>query len=259
MFSLSFYFIFPTIFNPPQDHIYPGQEKGTRMPYISDIGASGVKALFVACSATQGVFFVLAVASERYLRHAHRLEPNRYRAEKILGGLAIFFAFAGQIGVIFLSIFDTYRHHNAHITNLCIFVVFTGLSAICTSIEYTLLRRKYYEVHWLRFSYLLKIGWFLVALGLAIAFAVLNSSKFNPDYGAYVEWTLSYWYGFYLIIIFFDLLPSSRKSQIREKSGGYMFGSHTDSNELSDPEHALGDVASDQVTRTEQTAVASHF
>ncbi|KAK7203642.1 Frag1/DRAM/Sfk1 family-domain-containing protein [Myxozyma melibiosi] len=206
------------------NHLYPSQESGTRMPYISDIGASGVKALFIACAATQGVFFVLSIAAERYLRHAHRLEPNRYRAEKILGGLAIFFAFGGEIGVIFLSIFDTYHHHSAHIINLCIFVVLLGISAICTSAEYTLLRKKYYEVHWLRFSYILKIVWFLVALGLAIAFAVLNGDSYDPDYGAYVEWTLSYWYGIYGIILFFDLLPASRKSQLREKSGGYMFG-----------------------------------
>ncbi|KAK9239995.1 Frag1/DRAM/Sfk1 family-domain-containing protein [Lipomyces kononenkoae] len=220
---------------------YPAEDAGEHVPYISDIAASGVKPLFIAGDAVQGVLFVLALIAERYLRHKGRLEPNKYKAEKILSALAIIFAAIGQIGLILLSILDTYRHHQAHVICLGIFVVGIGIAAACSFGEYAMLRRNYYEVHWLRFSYKLKLAWFIVALGLAIAFVVLDNMS-NPNPGAIVEWTLAYWYGFFSIILTFDLLPASRKSQEREQNGKYMLGlarpgSHTSlTNESSDME-----------------------
>ncbi|KAK9469927.1 Frag1/DRAM/Sfk1 family-domain-containing protein [Lipomyces arxii] len=208
--------------------IYPDQNPSSHVPYISDIAASGIKPLFIACDAVQGVFFVLALMSERYLRHKGRLARNRYTAEKVLSGFAIVFAIAGQIGLLLLSILDTYRHHHQHIINVGIFVAGVGLAGFCSFVEFTLLRKKYYETRWLRFSYVLKGIWFFVALGLAIAFACLMHR--DDDYaGAVVEWTLGYWYGFFSIVLVFDLLPASKKSQARERGQGYLFGmdSHT--------------------------------
>ncbi|KAK9453426.1 Frag1/DRAM/Sfk1 family-domain-containing protein [Dipodascopsis uninucleata] len=200
--------------------LFPSQDAGTHVPYISDIGASGVKPVFIACAATQGALFVLALMSERYLRHAGRLEPNRYLAEKILSGLAILFAIAGQIGLTLLTILDTYRHHRAHVINLGIFIVGIGISAVCTFGEYYMLRKRYYEVNWLRFSYKLKLLWLIVAIAFAIAFACLNVDDVGNK-AAIIEWTLAYWYGFYCILLMLDLRPASKKSQSIEKSGGY--------------------------------------
>ncbi|KAK9463516.1 Frag1/DRAM/Sfk1 family-domain-containing protein [Lipomyces oligophaga] len=198
-------------------HLFPSQVAGTYIPYISDIGASGVQPVFIACGIVQGVCFVLSVAAERYLRHAHRLAPNNYKREKYLGAAAIFFAFVSMIGIIFLTIFDTQHHHTAHMTNVCIFCAGAGVSACCSIGEYWILRRTYYEVQWLRFSYLLKFIWVVIALGLAIAFASVPS-----DYGsAAVEWSLAYFYPLYALILFVDLLPATKTSQNREHSGGY--------------------------------------
>ncbi|KAK9481019.1 Frag1/DRAM/Sfk1 family-domain-containing protein [Lipomyces japonicus] len=208
--------------------IFPAQNANSHVPYISDIGASGVKALFIAAGAVQAVFFVLSLAAERYLRHAGRLEPNRRRFEKILAAFAIVFASIGQIGLILLTILDTYRHHTAHAFCLGIFVVGLGISAFLTSVEFTLLSKSYYEVHWLRLSYILKYVWLFVAISFAIAFAVLIFESDNDDSGAIIEWTLAYWYSIYGIILAIDLLPATKTSQRREKSGGYMLENRFD-------------------------------
>ncbi|KAK9326013.1 Frag1/DRAM/Sfk1 family-domain-containing protein [Lipomyces orientalis] len=202
---------------------YPGQDADSHLPYISDIAASGVKPLFIAADAVQGVLFVLALVSERYLRHKGRLEPNRYKAEKVMSTLAIVFAVVGQIGLVLLSILDTYRHHRAHVICLGIFVVGIGIASACSFCEFAMLRKKYFEVRWLRFSYIAKLAWFIVALGLAIAFLALLRTS-NPNPGAAVEWTLAYWYGLFSIILVFDLLPASKRSQQRERTSGYLFG-----------------------------------
>ncbi|KAK9376752.1 Frag1/DRAM/Sfk1 family-domain-containing protein [Lipomyces chichibuensis] len=212
-----------TIWAASNYRIYPAEDAGSTVPYVSDIAASGVKPLFIACDAVQGTLFVLALMSERYLRHKGRLERNRYKAEKIMSTFAIIFAVIGQIGLVLLSILDTYRHHHAHVICLGIFVVGIGIAAACSFCEFAMLRKNYYEVHWLRFSYILKLGWVVVAMGLAIAFVVLMGIS-NPDPGAIVEWTLAYWYGFFGIILMVDLLPASRRSQQRERNGGYIFG-----------------------------------
>ncbi|KAK9246209.1 Frag1/DRAM/Sfk1 family-domain-containing protein [Lipomyces tetrasporus] len=202
---------------------YPGQDADSHLPYISDIGASGVKPLFIAGDAVQGTLFVLALISERYLRHKGRLERNRYKAEKIMSTFAIIFAIIGQIGLVLLSILDTDRHHHAHVICLGIFVVGIGIASACSFCEFAMLRKKYYEVRWLRFSYIAKLAWFIVALGLAIAFLALLRGS-NPNPGAIVEWTLAYWYGLFSIILVFDLLPASKRSQQRERTSGYLFG-----------------------------------
>ncbi|KAK9371057.1 Frag1/DRAM/Sfk1 family-domain-containing protein [Lipomyces kononenkoae] len=212
-----------TVWAASDYRVYPEEDAGTKVPYISDIGASGVKPLFIAAGAVQGTLFVLALMSERYLRHKGRLERNRHKAEKILSTFAIIFATIGQIGFILLSILDTHSHHLAHSICLGIFVVGIGIAAACSFGEFAMLRRNYYEVHWLRFSYKLKLAWFIVAIGLAIAFVVLvNMSDPNP--GAIVEWTLAYWYPFFGIILTFDLLPASKRSQEHERTDKYMLG-----------------------------------
>ncbi|KAK9447110.1 Frag1/DRAM/Sfk1 family-domain-containing protein [Limtongia smithiae] len=209
------------------NHVYPDQTAGTRVPYISDIAASGIKPLFIAGDATQGVFYILAFSAERYLRHRGRLERNHRVAEKVMSGLAIWWCFFGQVGLLMLSIFDTYRNHRGHMINVGLFIIGVGLSAFFSFMEFFMLRKSYREVNWLRFSYLLKAGWLIVAIGLAVAFiCLLNRDNGIEDENndAIIEWTLAYWYGFMLLILACDLYPASKRSQQREHNGGYFFG-----------------------------------
>lgn len=59
-----------------------------KIAYISDIGAQGLKPLFVAGCVVTTIFLDLSFASERWLRHTGRLAKNLGMAEKILSGLS---------------------------------------------------------------------------------------------------------------------------------------------------------------------------
>ncbi len=82
--------------------------------YISDVGAFDLKPLFIAGSCITVIFLDAAFLSERWLRHRGRLAKNKGRAEKILVVLSLFFALVGTLGLILLSIFDTFRHRSLH-------------------------------------------------------------------------------------------------------------------------------------------------
>jgi Frag1/DRAM/Sfk1 family len=83
-------------------------------PVISDIAADILKPLFITVCAITAISFVLSLVLERWLRHVGRLPRNMLRYEKVFAWLAICGAALGGIGLIFLSIFDTKRHENAH-------------------------------------------------------------------------------------------------------------------------------------------------
>lgn len=53
-----------------------------------DIGAQGLKPLFIAGCTVTTIFLDLAFAAERYLRHTGRLAKNLGRAEKVLSALS---------------------------------------------------------------------------------------------------------------------------------------------------------------------------
>ena len=82
--------------------------------YISDVGAYGAQPLFITGSVITVVFLDLALISERWLRHAGQLVPNKGLFDKICAIFSIFFAIAGALGLILLSIFDTAHHPHLH-------------------------------------------------------------------------------------------------------------------------------------------------
>lgn len=123
--------------------------------YISDIGASSLKPLFIAgCSITAACFF-FSLILERFFRHtgrwlisclssvasyslwkiSHSLVGYVRRRERILSIFAIIGSFIGGLGLILLSIFDTGRFTSAHRAFLLVFIVGVALSAIFTILE----------------------------------------------------------------------------------------------------------------------------
>lgn len=82
--------------------------------YISDVGAQSLKPLFITGSAVTVVFLDLAFLSERWLRHAGQLVPNKGFLDKACAVLSVFFAIAGALGLILLSIFDTVHYPRMH-------------------------------------------------------------------------------------------------------------------------------------------------
>lgn len=78
------------------------------------MGAYGAQPLFITGSVITVVFLDLAFLAERWLRHAGQLVPNKGLFDKICAILSIFFAIAGALGLILLSIFDTADYPNLH-------------------------------------------------------------------------------------------------------------------------------------------------
>lgn len=87
-----------------------------------DVGAEGLKPLFIAMSAVTVVTFDLAFIFERWLRHTGRLVRNVSITQKLLSFLSLVAAIAGAAGLILLTIFDTLRHPHLHNCFLILFM-----------------------------------------------------------------------------------------------------------------------------------------
>jgi uncharacterized membrane protein YqjE len=61
---------------------------------------------------------------------------NTSITQKVLAGLSILAAIVGTVGLICLSIFDTYRHNRLHNTFLACFIIGYVVSAIFICAEY---------------------------------------------------------------------------------------------------------------------------
>ena len=96
--------------------------EGQYIAYISDVGAEGLKPLFITGCCITSVALNGAFVAERYLRHKGKLARNVSLSEKVLVGLSIAFAGIGAAGLILLSIFDTLRHTKVHRLFLLLFM-----------------------------------------------------------------------------------------------------------------------------------------
>ncbi|KAJ5615456.1 Frag1/DRAM/Sfk1 [Penicillium hordei] len=192
---------------------YASMDAGQTIAYISDVGAQGLKPLFVAGSAVTVVFLDLAFLSERWLRHSNQLAANKGRLDKTCAILSIFFAIAGAAGLILLSVFDTLRHPKLHDGFIGLFIGGYVASAILVCIEYLRIGIFYRREHRvLLASFFIKLVFVIVELALAIGFGVCigsnKSSKQNP--GAVLEWTIAFVFTGYILSFVVDLLPSVR-------------------------------------------------
>ena len=67
---------------------YASMSVNQHIAYISDIGAQGLKPLFIAGCCVTTVFLDLSFGSERWLRHTGRLARNLGVAEKVLSAFS---------------------------------------------------------------------------------------------------------------------------------------------------------------------------
>ncbi|KAI0058639.1 hypothetical protein BV25DRAFT_1810509 [Artomyces pyxidatus] len=183
---------------------YPSED-GT-IPYISDIGASFLKPLFIAGCAVTAVAFVTTLVLERLLRHNGRLHASLRRRESVFSYLAILGSFIGGMGLILLSIFDTLRHQSAHRVFLLVFMVGVALSAIFTIIEFRWLSKDYQYAAQLRRAYIAKAIIASALIILAIAFAICLWRSKNA--GGVLEWVIAMGFTLYLLTFVYDLRMS---------------------------------------------------
>lgn len=195
---------------------YSSMDENQTIAYISDVGASTLKPLFIAGCAVTTVFLDLSFGADRWLRHKGRLVPNATMTEKVLSGLTILFAIIGTCGLILLSIFDTARHSKLHNIFLLLFIAGYVISAIFICWEYQRLGMRYKEHRVLRISFWIKLVFVIVEIVLAIAFASCSFTKhYNP--AAVLEWTIAFIFSFYVFSFWIDLYPAIRT----KGSGGY--------------------------------------
>ena len=116
--------------------------------YISDIGATNLKPLFIACAGWQGLGYALTLLLELVLREYRYLNPwftkterNLILASFICGGLA-------QIALLMVTIFSTAKHHHVHIGMLAVFIVFMFFSSCFLTAEYFLMGKHYALIHY---------------------------------------------------------------------------------------------------------------
>ncbi|KAK8067190.1 frag1 dram sfk1 family protein [Apiospora hydei] len=186
---------------------YPSMQGDQTIAYISDVGASELKPLFVTGCIITTIFLDLSFGADRWLRHRGRLVPNVSRTEKVLSGLTIVFAFVGTIGLTCLSGFDTAHYHTLHDIFLLLFIAGYLLSAVFICWEYQRLGIKYREHRVLRISFWIKLTFIIVEFLLAVAFAATNFLKRYDD-AAIIEWVVSFVFSFYVFSFFVDLWPA---------------------------------------------------
>ncbi|EED15313.1 FK506 suppressor Sfk1, putative [Talaromyces stipitatus ATCC 10500] len=182
------------------------------IPYISDIGATGIQPLFIAGSAVTVVFLDLSFLSERWLRHTGKLVRNKGRFDKACSILSILFSIAGAAGLILLSIFDDVHHRSLHDAFLGLFIGAYLISAVFICMEYLRLGVTYRRQHRILFiSFWIKFIFIVVELALAIAFGVLNQhDRGARNAAAVIEWVIALVFTFYVLSFIIDLLPSVR-------------------------------------------------
>ncbi|KAL4868774.1 hypothetical protein BDV12DRAFT_185660 [Aspergillus spectabilis] len=210
--------------------IYPSMEEGQTIAYISDVGAQGLKPLFITGSVITVVFLDLSFISERWLRHAGQLVPNKGLLDKSAAVLSILFSIAGAAGLILLSIFDTVNHSRLHGGFLAMFLVAYLVSAILICIEYLrigILYRAHHRV--LLASFVIKAFFVVVEIALAIAFGVCGwHQPHNRNAAAVLEWVIALVFTFYVLSFVIDLLPSVRTRRHVPQGEKPMGSSHSD-------------------------------
>ncbi|KAF2972582.1 hypothetical protein GQX73_g989 [Xylaria multiplex] len=186
---------------------YSSMEENQTIAYISDVGASELKPLFVTGCIVTTIFLDASFISDRLLRHKGRLVPNTTLGEKILSGLSIFFALVGTIGLTFLSGFDTARYPRLHDVFLVLFILGYLVSAIFLCWEFRLLGKSYRQHRVLSLSFWVKLTFVVVELGLAIGFGVSSRRK-EYNHAAILEWVVALIFSFYVFSFIIDLWPA---------------------------------------------------
>ncbi|KAF2710327.1 hypothetical protein K504DRAFT_481450 [Pleomassaria siparia CBS 279.74] len=188
---------------------YASMDQSQKIAYISDIGAQGLKPLFIAMSTVTVVSFDIAFILERWLRHTGKLARNTSKWQKLFSVLSIVFAIAGAAGLILLSIFDTLRHPTLHDIFLVIFIGGYIISAVFICWEYQRLGIHFREHSVLRYSFWVKLSFILLEFALAIAFGVSQRVK-RYNAAAILEWVIAFFYFFYVLSFFMDFMPAVR-------------------------------------------------
>lgn len=193
--------------------------------YISDIGATNLQPLFISCAGFQAIFFVGTLVMEYILRTHGKLQPYVSTKQPIYAIVSIVCAVIGQLGILFVSIFNTKNFHHVHISMVGIFIAFCFFACLFNFFNSFIFGNFPQRLHpshervifgphrWSNLymvSFFLKCFWLVAAATFAICFGAFMKSG-NDSMSAIFEWTISFWYGLLLLLWAIDLFPSAVK------------------------------------------------
>lgn len=193
--------------------------------YISDIGATNLQPLFIACVGFQMIFFIGTLVMEHILRQKKRLQPYVSLIQPKFAITSIVFAVLGQLGILFVAIFKTSKFKRVHLSMVVVFIicqffacVFNFLNSFIFGNYPERLNPNHDNVIFGKFrwanlymvSFAIKLFWLLAAMVLAILFGYYMKKK-SRSLSAIFEWTIAFWYGMLLVFWAIDLFPSTVK------------------------------------------------
>ncbi|KAL1880230.1 hypothetical protein VTK73DRAFT_6058 [Phialemonium thermophilum] len=236
---------------------YSSMSAGQSIAYISDVGASELKPLFIAGCTVTTICLDLSFLSDRWLRHRGRLLPNTSTFEKVLSILTIIFAFVGTCGLILLSIFDTVHYPRLHDVFLLLFIAGYVLSAIFICWQYQRLGSRYRDHPVLHISFIIKLIFIVVEILLAIAFIACNWTN-HTNAAAVLEWLVAFIFSFYILSFFVDLLPAVRTRKTSPGAGVLAHGRRTRAGRFCDSYTGGGGSSVSEYDRSASRYVSGH-
>lgn len=192
--------------------------------YISDMGATNLKPLFITCGAVQGVIMVLTLILEYWLRRTGRLIHHMTILQKISGILAIVFLIVGEISVICCASLDLAHHRHAHHVTTFLFVAGVFVCCLFLLAEYFSLARVYGKrilfrldesvppkrKNYLYWSSWIRCIWTITATICAILYGALLHYDYT-NASAVFEWVVGFLYSILFLIIAYDFVPASHR------------------------------------------------
>ncbi|CCH42133.1 putative membrane protein [Wickerhamomyces ciferrii] len=182
-------------------------------PYISYIGATNLRPLFISCAGAQGLFYEATLVIEFFLRRSGKLQYWFKKDERNLLFSAIILGAIGELGILFVAIFSIKKYDTVHHAMLGVFLAFICLSGICLITENCLMGLHYQKIHvshkyWNKFtiSFYLKLTYIVLAIVFAICFGGFQNNTISSIF----EWTLAFWYITIFWILTWDLFPAAK-------------------------------------------------
>lgn len=193
--------------------------------YISDIGATNLQPLFIACVGFQMIFFVGTLVMEYVLRQKKKLQPYVSKKQPYFAMISIIFAILGQLGILFVAIFKTSKYKTVHLSMVVVFIICEFFACVFNFFNSFIFGNfpqrlnpnhekvifgKHRWANMYMVSFFCKLVWLMAALAFAILFGY-NMRKKQRSISACFEWTISFWYGMLLVFWAIDLFPSAVK------------------------------------------------
>lgn len=193
--------------------------------YISDIGATNLQPLFIACVGFQMIFFIGTLVMEYVLRKKKKLQPYVSKKQPIFAIISIVFAVIGQLGILFVACFRSPSFKTVHLSMVGVFIVGEFLACVFNFFNSFLfgylpgrlnpnhekvIFGKHRFANLYMVSFVCKLFWLMAAIVFALLFGIFMKRK-ERSLSAIFEWTISFWYGMLLLFWSIDLFPSAVK------------------------------------------------